>query len=291
MTTVYVYRIYCETDSKYELVWGTTPPTKCPIETSHTVDLSSVTVVQVIDPNETTIKEETVPTGGNYASETLHVDAIANSTTISTESFGFPISALTIRYVSTSEHYLDEITVSVDKDRIIGALTANVAPATTWVSQNYVIGNAVNYNNKLYSCIQNTVSNEVPTNLSYWRRGLKLSVSSTVIDYTMAGYYITVDNFTNADRVGRVISVDQTNNCIYVDTNLTNSFLATTPTYIRRSICPLKNYIIGAPSEENIGIEKIGGSYVPGDTVVTVEYKNKSTTDNKIFIGALRYLY
>lgn len=37
-----------------------------------------------------------------------------------------------------------------------------------WVSQNYTVDQAVSYNGSSYICILNTVSNEVPTNTTYW---------------------------------------------------------------------------------------------------------------------------
>ena len=38
----------------------------------------------------------------------------------------------------------------------------------TWVSQNYVISDVVEYSGSAYICILNTVSSEVPTNTTYW---------------------------------------------------------------------------------------------------------------------------
>lgn len=291
MTTLYKYRIYCVTDSTYEYVWAEEEPTTCPTNTAHTIDTTSITIVEVKEPNEIKVQEETVPTGAHYAIETVQLDSIKNSTTSTTQSFGFPISALSINFVTDSSHYLDEITLTIDKDRIIGAITNVLSPASTWVSQNYIEGNTVEYSSKLYTCILDTVSNEVPTNMTYWKRGLQLPVSSTVTSNTAIGFYITVDDFTNADQVGRVLSIDDTNGYIYVDTNLTNSFSPATPTYIRQNICPLKNYIIGPPWHYSIGKAKIGGSNIPSDIVVTIEYTNKSLLDDKVFIGILEYLY
>ena len=120
---------------------------------------------------------------------------------------------------------------------------------------------------------------------------MRIPVSQTVVDNTAKGYYIKLDDLTNADDVGRIISIDTTNNYIYVDTNLTNSFAVATPTYIRQCVCPIKDYIIGPPWHYSIGEAKIGGSSIPEDIDVTIEYTNKSTTDDKTFIGILEYLY
>jgi hypothetical protein len=291
MTTLYKYRIYCTTDSKYEYVWAEEEPTTCPTDTAHTIDSNNITIVDVVEPNEFKVKEESIPTGGHYAVKTVKIDATKNTTTSSVETLGFPISALSINFVTDSTHYLDEITLCVDKDRIVGSLTSDVSPATTWASQNYTEGDVVEYNSKLYTCILNTVSNDLPTDVTYWTRGLRLPVSSTVVLNTMLGYYIKVDDLTNSDDVGRVISLDSTNNYIYVDTNLTNSFAVATPTYIRRSVCPIHNYVIGQPSHYSLGKAKIGGSSIPADTNVTIDYTNKSALDDKVFVGILEYLY
>ena len=36
------YTIFCETESLDKICWGTDPPTKCPTNTDHTVNLSSI---------------------------------------------------------------------------------------------------------------------------------------------------------------------------------------------------------------------------------------------------------
>ncbi len=53
----------------------------------------------------------------------------------------------------------------------------------------------------------------------------------------------------------------------------------------------MKDYDIGHPWEHEIGNTKIGGSYVPADVEVTIEYTNNSTTDDKLFVGRVEYLY
>lgn len=291
MTTLYKYRIYCITDSKYEYVWAETTPTTCPTNTADTIDSSSITIVETREPDETRIKEEIIPTGGHFATTTLKINATKNTTTTVTKTFPFPISALSVEFVTTTDHMEDTLNLVIGKDTIIGNIVANVSPATAWVSQNYTEGQTVTYNSKVYTCILNTVSNEVPTNTTYWQHGLRLAVSQTVIDNTAAGYYIKLDDFTNNDDTERVVRVDTTNNYIYVETNVTNSYLAATPTYVRQSVYSVKEYDIGHPWEHEIGATKIGGSYVPANVDVTIEYTNNSVTDDKLLVGRVEYLY
>ncbi len=291
MTTLYKYRIYCITDSKYEYIWAETEPTTCPTNTAHTIDSNSITIVETREPEEIKIKEEITPTGAHFAATTIKINAIQNTITSSTISFPFPISALSIEFVTTTDHYEDIINMVTGKDTIIGNIVANVSPATAWTSQNYTEGQTVTYNSKVYTCILNTVSNEVPTDTTYWQHGLRVPVSQSVIDNTSIGYFIKLDDLTNNDDTERIIKIDTTNNYIYVEINPTNSYLAATPTYIRQSVYTIRNYDIGPAWEHEIGASKIGGSYIPANVLVTIEYDNKSVTTDKVLIGRVEYLY
>jgi acyl-CoA synthetase (AMP-forming)/AMP-acid ligase II len=51
------------------------------------------------------------------------------------------------------------------------------------------------------------------------------------------------------------------------------------------------NYIIGEPWEHDIGNSKIGGAYIPADTLITLEYTNGSTGLDKELSGKIQYLY
>jgi len=298
MTTLYKYRIYCSTDSQYEYQWAETEPSTCPTNTAHTIDATKTSIVDKVDPNETLIKEESTPTGGNFDCTTLKVNATKNTISTSKISWPYPISALSVDFISTSTHSGDFISLAVGKDTITGAITANISPASAWVSQNYTVGQMVtyvhpntHYGTRTYACTTNTVSNEVPTDTTYWKHGLELSVEQTVIDNTARGYHIKLDDGTNTDEVERVISIDDTNNKIYVETNPANSYLAATPTYIKQTAYSIKDYELREAWDHTIGESKIGGSYVPADVIVELIYDNKSTDTDKVLIGRVEYLH
>lgn len=48
MTTVNRYRIFCNTENAYVYTWDTSPPTTCPNNNTHTVDISSVTLIDSV---------------------------------------------------------------------------------------------------------------------------------------------------------------------------------------------------------------------------------------------------
>lgn len=45
MKTEYQYRIWCETDQQYETVWAETEPTECPIDPGHTINATTIVII------------------------------------------------------------------------------------------------------------------------------------------------------------------------------------------------------------------------------------------------------
>lgn len=144
MTTLYKHRVKCTTDNKLEYIWleTDTEPDKCPTNTSHTIDSSGHAIVDTRAPNETVIKEEYTPTGGNFKAETRIVNTTANSTSSSNFSWPFPISVLTMRTVTSDAHKGDVMNITVAPDTIVGVITeAASTSASTLTVSNTVIEN------------------------------------------------------------------------------------------------------------------------------------------------------
>lgn len=300
MTTVNEYTLTCVTEGNIDKIVirydNEAAPNTCPTNTSHTIDPESVRITKTISNTVVDIREETTSTGGNIHRETIRVDAPMNSIASKIVTFPHPITALLVDFVSDSSHVGDTLDMSVGKNVIIGAITASVTPASAWVSGNYTVGQKVTYTHpvfgpRVYTCKLNTVSNEYPLNVTYWIHGFEVSVTNTVVGITMIGYYIKLDDGVNCDNCNKVLKVDKDNLKIYVQTNPTHSFSPASPTYVRQTVYPLKDYEIGPPWLYNIGSGKIGGSYIKEDTIITVEYNNKSLTTDKYLIGRLEMLY
>ena len=296
MATIYKYRLQCTTDNIYEYIWGTTPPTLCPTNSTHTIDTNSIAIVDQVNSNLVTIKEESVKTGGNFGCATIKIEAIKNTTSFSSISWPHAISGLQINLISGSENSGDIVNGYVGKDTIIGYITNVVTPAGGWTGQNYTTWDKVTFTHpifgpRVYTCILDTVSNENPTNTLYWMHGLAISVSSTVIAHTMLGYYLKLDDLTNQDECNRVVNIDAQNNMVYVETNPTNSYSPASPTYIRQTVYTIKNYEFGIAGAHSIGGSKIGGSYIPKDVPIGMSYQNKSLDTDKTMVGIIEYLY
>lgn len=297
MTTLNKYRFFCQTEGTYVYVWSDVLPTKCPNNTSDTIDSSSISIVEKLDTKEVKVKEEATPTGGHFQATTLKLLATANGVSTINVHWPYNITAFGVNFVTTDVHKGDFLSMYVGKDTVVGAIGMPVAPASAWLNQNYTAGQVVTYfvnatyGTRVYTCILDTVSNEVPTNTTYWRHGYALTVSSTVLEYSKTGFYLTLDDGTNQDNMGRIISVDESLSRVYMENNPVNSFSPATPTYIKQTVYLIDNFEMGDSWARNIGEMKIGGSHIPKDTVIEVAYTNNSPTDDKTIIGHVEYLY
>ena len=291
------YRVRCTTaDSwKYWILPSTDPvPTTCPTHSNHSINVTLTSIEDTIKEEKVTIREELIETGGNFQTKSVKITSGANTTNTSSISWPYPISAMVLKFVIPSGMEGDTVGLAIGKDTIIGVLTSGTVSVSAWTSQNYNEGDIVSFSHPIfgsryYSCIQTTTANQSPTNKSFWRHGYKLSVSSTVTTNTYVGYHIKLFNGVNDDDVGRVLGIDIENGKIYVETAPTNTFNAGT-TYVRQTVYFMKDWNVGSGGAYSIGESKIGGSYIPADTIVTAIYTNNSGTE-KTFVGSVEYLY
>lgn len=73
-----------------------------------------------------------------------------------------------IGYVIKTHVSIGRILVSITSDLSDTIGENGMVWQGTWVSQNYIVDDGVEYNGSSYICILNTISNEVPTNTTYW---------------------------------------------------------------------------------------------------------------------------
>jgi hypothetical protein len=105
-----------------------------------------------------------------------------------------------------------------------------------------------------------------------------INVSPTVIENVQLGYYVNLSDSTNNDNLG------------IVKTATSNAFLASSPTYVKLSVKAIDNFTFGYPGRYVIGESKIGGSYVPKNTIVRVVYTNNGNA-TRYFYPNIDYLY
>jgi hypothetical protein len=179
MTTIYRYRIRCITDNLFEYVLSESAvaPTACPTNTSHTIDADSTVIAETITIGETvSIKEEYIPTGGNFKTETIIMNISASSTFEADYTWPYPISLLVLFSTITSTHEGDNLEITVAPNTTVGLLTSNVSAndTTISVSQTVIDNLYIGYKLKLddgsnvddlgYVTAINKVTNQVTVN-------------------------------------------------------------------------------------------------------------------------------
>jgi hypothetical protein len=114
-----------------------------------------------------------------------------------------------------------------------------------------------------------------------------ISVSPTVVQYINLGYMINITNTLGSVMIlGDVLNVS--GNTLTVQNNITDVFTA--GSYILMTVQPVRNYIISAPWEYNVGRSKIGSSSIPKNTNLSIEYTNTGTVA-KTFVWYFDYLF
>lgn len=197
-------------------------------------------------------------TGAHFQASTLNVDVPAGSAGDVTSydfSYPFPISILAAQFLSTADVVGDEVDFEVAPNTIIGALIEDVGVGETIIR-----------------------------------------VSQTVLDNTFVGAFLNLTDGTSVDSLGRVITIGADDgygpesDLIKVETATVNSFLASSPTYVRQTIKMVHDFKVPAAGRIVIGETKIGSSYIPVNITLRLTYKNNDGIA-KTFGIVLEYLY
>lgn len=252
MSTIYKYRINCQTDG-YTYVWAETEPSVCPVNTAHTITAADTTIIETNKPDVISIKEETTATNGIYKTigYCLPIPSgnVGNITTQSV-SFKLPMNLMDAWFFANEEHVTDEITVAIAPDTIIGVITSNIQSGET-----------------------------------------VLPVSSTVIDNSFTGYDVGLYNGATSEALGMIMAHDSVNGNITVE-NATSIGWNTSPltTYVRMTPILIDHCIMNSPGKYMFAEKKIGGKYFPANTAIEVRYKNNEG-NAKNFIFNIEFLY
>lgn len=298
MSTVYNYRVYCTTDSKFVTIWGTEAPTTCPENNTHTIDSNATTILNQISTNTVSIEEETIPTNGYYKLEMIKMTVSAGETKTKDITFPYPINILSFFVSTDTSNQGDVISWHVMPKTTIGVLTAAYTAKTTWSNSSlYTVGNAVWYKGtddrygSNYQCIQaTTISHEPPTNASYWtKQQCVLNVSPTVVANVCSGFLLHLTNGSTLNDCGYIRSVDQIANTVTLDTASSSSYAA--GSYVMLTLAYMDQLEIGPPMNYTIGSAKIGSSYLPADRKISCIYQNNSSLTAKKLIVYLEHLY
>jgi len=201
---------------------------------------------------EVEIMEENIKTGGHYQAQGVKIEIPQGSGIITNKdvSFPHPVSIMAAEWNNKPEIDGDEISFVVGPDTIVGSLTATAASG------------------------QET-----------------FNVSSTVTDNVEIGYFLKLYNGINGQHEwGRIITIDKEANTVQIQYPPTQDFLASTPTYVQMEVHLLSSCYLSGEGRVQLGEAKIGGSYLPANTIIRTKYKNNGG-QKKNLVFMIEYLY
>lgn len=237
MSTVYKYRIYCDTESAWKYIYGTDAPTTCPTNTAHTVDLDSVAIVQKISPDEVTVKQ---PTDGLFMTESKEMvipSGTAGDITVIDELFDIKTILWVTELCASASMVGDSLDVIINPDTEVGALTSTGSISDT------VLNVSVN--------VTGTVT-----------PGMYITITDTNSPPTV-------------QDLGKCVAVDGDAGTITLSNALSSEFLS--GSVISVNVYMSKNLHIDAEGSHSFGVKGFQGKELPAGTVLRMLYTNNDT--------------
>lgn len=242
MTTIYQYRLWCNTENAYVTVWGEEPPTTCPHDTTHSIDLSSIVVVETKNTPAVAVQSDVI---GYYQATTIPITVPGlNPGTVYTQDISFPHDT----YIWTCEFQSDSLMVG-DVFNVI------VSPDTTvgYITQNELTGsNVLHVSQTIFS--SNIVAN---------------------------GMHVSITDGATSQNLGRIISMDSVSETITVEHPLSHNFntgnLLNISIYLIRDQFigySNKNYVYG---KKGFSARKL-----PKNTIMRFAYTNNTGTPKQL---------
>jgi len=208
MTSVYNFRIYCNTENTYTFKWDSIEPTTCPNNNSHSIDVNSISIIDEVKTNSVNIIQQK-NTGEFYRAESRKVTA-PPGISYHDYIFLYDISVLTVGIDTLENNHDDIINVFIAPNTIIGVLTQ-----TTQENQSNIY-----------------VSQSVLNNI---QKGFVVSILSEGIFYNLG-------ECLNIDKIEMKITLSQNINQVFN----TGSYVCLTVNNIKNFIlCKNVHYVLG----------------------------------------------
>ncbi len=117
-----------------------------------------------------------------------------------------------------------------------------------------------------------------------------INVDSTAINALKVGYEFGITDGSNSENPGKVIAVDKENSTVTLSAGVVNNYLVSSPTTVAMTVMLVENFRLHGTTTVEVGYSKIGGSFIPANTIIRLEYQN-TTSSPKTFSGFLELLY
>lgn len=137
MTTVYQYKIYCNTEHNYVYGWGLEAPTVCYNNQDHVVNLDSIQIERTItgDESESTFYKN----HDKFNIIPISITAPPDQTTVINITFKYSVNVHFVKFTTNSDHLGDLLSAAYNPDTIIGVTTSTVLNDTNTLAVNSTV--------------------------------------------------------------------------------------------------------------------------------------------------------
>ena len=125
--SVFLFRCYCTTESIFVQSWSINAPTYCPNNNTHTIDASTIAIIDEITSSQVQVVPQVGTTGGEYRAESVSFTIPANSTGTYTNVWPYDISVKTVSFNSTPQQQGDIINSLIAPNTVVGVVTSSVS--------------------------------------------------------------------------------------------------------------------------------------------------------------------
>jgi hypothetical protein len=129
------YKIYCNTENKYVEGWSQESPITCYNNNSHSVNLDSIQVLEVISSDVVSVKEDKIIIARNVWLK--HIEFINVESQTSQDqyfTFDIPVSMYSFTFVTDDTNRGDDFTIAINPDTTLGLITTNITAGDTTLS-------------------------------------------------------------------------------------------------------------------------------------------------------------
>lgn len=236
-TYVNLYSVFCIAENKYVDVWGTTKPTLCPN------DHADRSINPVLTKINQTISEKKIiveePSDGYFQTETIVIDIPSGTPgLVHSHDISWPVDILVWR--------------------------------TRWQTGSDNIGDTFNIiasPDKVVGTI--TQETTAGTNI--------IHVDHALTQEAIKGLELVLVNGGTTENLGRIITIDNTNDCLTMEKNAVNTF--PTGSIIQLNLFVAINMrILHNDQKIRLGDKGFKGKQLPANTVLRINYTNNSGT-------------
>lgn len=246
------WKIYCDTENKnIEGYLNTDDGIPTKCFNNNSHSISNPEQLKIIKNNKFRILEDFTPVQGKYRAETIKLENIQPySDFILNKTWPVNIAPLCVILMVSDKQKGDSLIVDVAPDQTIGFISQDITSGTSNI----------------------------------------LNVNDTVLENVYTNFCCTITDGINTENLGCITNVDYKEKTITVENTINNTYLASSPTYIKITATYIGPHEFGETGNIKLGDSKVGSAHIPKNTITRIKYTN-TWNIVKNFYMIIEYLY